>query len=191
LVNIRPITKDFEKEILLSEAKEKIDEQSDLKNTEYANISKQESQTLNPLELGGVYSMPIQEAANILKNNKEKYQEKRRVRIDTVAINSFALVGFIISIIIIIDEIFSNDLAYQKSLEIFVYTILAVLFVSIIKRYDISRKVLILGGYGIAVLGVVNILLKSSSYILNVVSIVLAISLILFFGSKRIKRYFQ
>lgn len=191
MVNIRPITKDFEKEILLSEAKEKIDEQSDLKNTEYANISKQESQTLNPLELGGVYSMPIQEAANILKNNKEKYQEKRRVRIDTVAINSFALVGFIISIIIIIDEIFSNDLAYQKSLEIFVYTILAVLFVSIIKRYDISRKVLILGGYGIAVLGVVNILLKSSSYILNVVSIVLAISLILFFGSKRIKRYFQ
>jgi len=191
LVNIKPITKDFEKEILLSEAKEKIDEQSDLKNTEYANISKQESQTLNPLELGGVYSMPIQEAANILKNNKEKYQEKRRVRIDTVAINSFALVGFIISIIIIIDEIFSNDLAYQKSLEIFVYTILAVLFVSIIKRYDISRKVLILGGYGIAVLGVVNILLKSSSYILNVVSIVLAISLILFFGSKRIKRYFQ
>ncbi|HPF31131.1 MAG TPA: hypothetical protein PLO25_02380 [Candidatus Saccharibacteria bacterium] len=191
MVNIKPITKDFEKEILLSEAKEKIDEQSDLKNTEYANISKQESQTLNPLELGGVYSMPIQEAANILKNNKEKYQEKRRVRIDTVAINSFALVGFIISIIIIIDEIFSNDLAYQKSLEIFVYTILAVLFVSIIKRYDISRKVLILGGYGIAVLGVVNILLKSSSYILNVVSIVLAISLILFFGSKRIKRYFQ
>lgn len=191
MVNIRPITKDFEKEILLSEAKEKIDEQSDLKNTEHANISKQESQTLNPLELGGVYSMPIQEAANILKNNKEKYQEKRRVRIDTVAINSFALVGFIISIIIIIDEIFSNDLAYQKSLEIFVYTILAVLFVSIIKRYDISRKVLILGGYGIAVLGVVNILLKSSSYMLNVVSIVLAISLILFFGSKRIKRYFQ
>ncbi len=178
MVDIKPLSKNFEDEIKQAQTAEELIDAIKPETVGKDGVPANSGQGQN------VQSLPKE--GRRLKAEKELKRWNGELKI----IDAYAIICICIAVICIFVTFNSNLNETEKSFYFFVCGCVAVISYFLIKGYDWVRKLIIVGSYLDIALSVYNIILRPATALTFVLPIILSIIFIIFFSSKSIKRHF-